>query len=492
MKEELEDPRLFEAAGSALVLVAPRPAPAPAGWGELLDGRNGAYALALAGGVTLHAVNIYIATTVMPTVIREIGGLDFYAWTTTLFVVASILGAALTARLLQSAGPRGAYLAATLIFAAGTLICALAPSMPVMLVGRSVQGFGGGFLYSLAYALTRLVLPERLWGRAIGLISAMFGISALIGPAIGGVFAEYGAWRAAFGSLVPVALLFAAIALAMLPRRSPDRDERSAVPLPQLVLLTAAVLAVSAGSLATGLAWNLAGLAVALALIGLIAGVERHARARLLPAGSFSLAGPLAAVYLMIALLMLGLQPEIFVPYLLQTLHDQSPLAAGALAALASIGWSTGSLFSARWQETRGGRLLVGGPAMVLAGLVLLALFMPVHGAGDWRLLAPLSVGLVLVGFGIGVAWPGLVTRVYRFAPSGEQDLAAGGMTTVQLFAIAFGTALAGMVANFAGIADPGGVAGASSAALWVAGGFAVAPVLTVLLAARVARLSGG
>ncbi|ODT17577.1 MAG: MFS transporter [Kaistia sp. SCN 65-12] len=492
MKQDLEDPRLFEAAGNALVLVAPGPAPAQAGWGDLLGGRNGVYSLALAGGVTLHAINIYIATTVMPTVIGEIGGLDFYAWTTTLFVVASILGAALSARLLQSAGPRWAYVVASLIFAAGTLVCSLAPAMSVMLLGRSVQGLGGGFLYALAYGLTRQVLPERLWGRAIGLISAMFGIAALIGPAIGGIFAEYGAWRAAFWSLVPVSFLFAAIAIAVLPRVSPDRDERSAVPLPQLVLLTAAVLAVSAGSLATSLTWNLAGLAAALGLIGLIGLVERHATARVLPAGSFSLATPLGAVYLTIAFLMLGMQPEIFVPYLLQVLHGQSPLFAGALAALMSIGWTLGSLSSARWQEKHSGRLLVGGPLMVLAGLVLFALLMPVHGAGDRLLLAALCVGLVLVGFGIGVAWPGLVTRVYRFAPPTEQDLATGGMTTVQLFAIAFGTACAGMVANFAGLADPGGLAGASRAALWLACVFAVAPILTVLMAARLGRLSGG
>lgn len=97
----------------------------PAGWGELLSGKNGLYALALAGGVTLHAVNMYIATTVMPSVVQDIGGMDFYAWATTLFVVASILGAALTARLLKSAGPRGAYVVATLLFAAGTLISSL-------------------------------------------------------------------------------------------------------------------------------------------------------------------------------------------------------------------------------------------------------------------------------------------------------------------------------------------------------------------------------
>lgn len=466
--------------------------PAPVGWSDLLSGKHGIYALVLAGGVTLHAVNMYIATTVMPSVIADIGGLDFYAWATTLFVVASILGAALAAKLLKRAGPRGAYVIAALLFGMGTLICSLAVNMPVMLVGRSIQGLGGGFLYALAYGLTRLVLPERLWGRVIALISAMFGIAALVGPAVGGVFAEYHAWRAAFWSLLPFVAAFTLIALSTLPRSSWDRNERAALPLPQLVLLTGAVLAVSAGSLAEDIAWNAAGLGAALAMIALIALVEGRTEARLLPRNSFSIATPLGALYCTIALLMLGMQPEIFVPYLLQVLHGQSPLRAGYLAALMAIGWTIGSILSSRWQESAGARQILLGPVLVLAGLVLFAAFVPLHGQGDLAILAPICAGLLLVGFGIGIAWPGLVTRIYRSAPATEQDLAAGGMTTVQLFAIAFGTALAGMVANIAGLAEPGGVAGASSAALWLAGIFAIAPMLAIAMAVRVLHLTGG
>ncbi|WP_176073098.1 MFS transporter [Brucella intermedia] len=465
---------------------------APAGWGELLSGKNGLYALALAGGVTLHAVNMYIATTVMPSVVQDIGGMDFYAWATTLFVVASILGAALTARLLKSAGPRGAYVVATLLFAAGTLISSLAINMPVMLAGRSVQGLGGGFLYALAYGLTRVVLPERLWGRAIGLISAMFGVATLIGPAIGGIFAEYGAWRAAFWSLLPVSGLFAVVAFATLPRSSWDRNERVSIPVLQLILLTGAVLAVSAGSLSQETLWKIVGLGAAIFMIAIIAVVDRDANARLLPRRSFSLSTPLGALYLTIALLMLSMQPEIYVPYLLQHLHGQSPLWAGYLAALMAIGWTVASFLSSRWQEKGGDSLVVAGPVLALAGLVLLAIFLPIYGNGNWSLLAPVCLGLILIGFGIGLAWPSLVTRVYQSAPSTEQDLAAGGMTTVQLFAIAFGTACAGMVANFAGIAVPGGVEGAANASLWLSVIFALAPAIAVAVAFKVIRITGG
>lgn len=78
--------------------------PASAGWAALLSGTNGVRSLALAGGVVLHAINVYIATTILPSVVRDIGGIDYYAWNTTLFVAASILGSALSAGCLAVRG----------------------------------------------------------------------------------------------------------------------------------------------------------------------------------------------------------------------------------------------------------------------------------------------------------------------------------------------------------------------------------------------------
>ena len=458
------------------------------GWRDLLSGKNAIYALALAGGVTLHAVNIYIVTTVLPSVVRDIGGLDYFAWSTTLFVVASILGSALSSRLLRRAGPRGAYAIATLVFAAGTLICAIAPSMPILLVGRFVQGFGGGFLYALAYSVIRVVFPEALWSRAIGLISAMWGVSTLIGPAVGGIFAELDAWRAAFWSLVPLIGIFGAMAFATLPKRSAGNAEASPLPIMQLVLLTGAVLAVSAGSVVHNVLWNVAGLVGALVLTALLVATELKARTRLLPIGALKISGVLGALYATVALLVIGMQPDIFVPYFLQMLHGQSPLVAGYIAALMAIGWTMGSMLSSGRSPSAGLWAIGLGPVVVLAGLVTLAVFLPIEGAGAWTVLGPICVGLVLVGLGIGVAWPHLVTSIFRNAPPAEQDLAAGAITTMQLFATALGAAASGMVANVAGLTVPGGVDGVSNAALWLFAIFAMAPAACLVTALRVSR----
>jgi MFS family permease len=163
---------------------------ATAGWGELFAGKNAISSLTLVGGVALHAINVFIATTILPTVVADIGGMDYYAWNTALFVTASILGSALVPKLLSQAAPRNAYLVAAIIFAIGTLACGFAPSMPAMLGGRVVQGLGGGMLLALSYAMIRIVFSERLWPRAIALVSGMWGVATLVGPAVGGIGAQ--------------------------------------------------------------------------------------------------------------------------------------------------------------------------------------------------------------------------------------------------------------------------------------------------------------
>lgn len=457
-------------------------------WGNLLSGKNLARSVALSGGVALHAINIYVATTVLPSVVKDIGGLDLYAWNTTLFVVASILGSALTAKLLATAGSRGAYAIAALFFMAGSLTCALAPNMPVMLFGRALQGLGGGFLFALCYAMIYAVFDERLWPRAMALISGMWGVATLLGPAVGGVFAQMDAWRAAFGTLVPVALLYVLLVWLVLPARNRDETaDASKLPVTQLLLLTGSVLAVSAGSISPDPFWNIAGVALAVVLMLLLLRKEFTSETRLLPKNSLRLNSPLLALYITVGLLVIGMTSETFVPYFLQTLHAQTPLLSGYLAALMAAGWTVAEIWSSGWKNSGIGRAIVNGPVLVLAGMVVLAFSAPLHAQGDRTVLGFICLGLVLVGFGIGLGWPHLLTRILQVAPSNDQDAAATSITTVQLFATALGSALAGMLANLGGLNVPGGIEGTSSAARWLFAVLAVAPLLSIFSAARVA-----
>ncbi|MCK3779843.1 MFS transporter [Ensifer sesbaniae] len=464
--------------------------PAPqqeTGWRALLTGENAVHSLVLSGGVALHALNIYVVTTIMPSIVREIGGLEYYAWSTTVFVAASILGAALSARLLGVVGAGGAYAIGALVFGLGTLLCATTPSMAMLLAGRAIQGFGGGLLYALAYGVIRQVFRPELWTRAIGLISATWGTATLIGPAIGGMFAEFSTWRIAFWSLLPLTALLAALAFSTLPRKAAAEEGRTPLPLLQLLLLVGIVLALSVASTRATALEQIGCVGAAIFLFLSLLFIERRAAGKLLPSGSFTLTSPLAALYVTITLLMVGLQPEIYVPYLLQELHELSPLVAGYIAALMSIGWTAGSMTSAHWHGERAKQTIFAGPAFGFIGLTLIALFMPIAGAEFLVIAAPLCIGIIAVGFGMGFAWPHIVTAVYEFAPEGEAEKASSSITTVQLFAAALGAALAGLTANLAGIesSSEGGVALATA---WLFGLFALLPALAVLTAGRVWR----
>ncbi|MEJ1163732.1 MFS transporter [Variovorax sp. CCNWLW186] len=480
------------APSSAADSASPVSDPSTAAWGDLFRGRNGWRAVALTGGVALHAVNVHIVTTVLPSVVAEIGGLDWYAWSTTLFVVGSIVGATLSVRLLAALGPRGACLAALAAFTAGSIGCALAPTMPWLLAGRTVQGVGGGLLAALSYGLIQLVFAPRLWSRAVALVSGMWGVATLCGPAVGGLFAQAGHWRWAFWSLLPLAALQALLVAVQLRPAAGVRHVRPAgtprIPALQIGLLAASVLLIAASEFAPVLAWQAVGVAAGLGLGVAATRVDGRVAVRLLPTGAYAVRAPMGAIYAGVVLLMIGTTTEIFVPYFLQLLHGHSPLLAGYLTAAMAGGWSAGSLLSSGRSGAGVDRMLRAGPVACALGLAALAVLMPAHGrlaAGAETLLVAIALGAV--GLGVGIGWPHLVTRVMSLAPAGQEGLASASITTVQLYGMAVGAAVAGLVANAAGLTAPGGVAGARSAAFWLFASFALAPALAAWLVARFA-----
>jgi MFS family permease len=458
-----------------------------ASWSGLLSGRNGVRSLALAGGTALHAINIYVVTTIMPSIVADIGGLAYYAWNTTLFVIASIIGATLAARLADRWGGRGAYLLALAVFSLGSLICALAPSMPLMLAGRSLQGLGGGVLVSLAYVLIRQVFEPVYWSRAMGLVSAMWGVATLSGPAIGGLFAQAGDWRAAFWALFPAVILLALIVWLWLPSTERNAAAGTRIPGGRLALLALSVLSISLASLTASRGLQALGVGMGLLLAAWIVRWDRRATDRLLPSNAYQ-PSRLLAIYLAMSLLVIGSTVEIFVPYFLQVIHGYSPLMAGFLTAVMAGGWSFGSVLSAGRSEQFATRAIRTGPLLMALSLACLAWLLRQsqgfdHGAG----FALMCCALAGVGLGIGMAWPHLLTALLASAPAGEGSLASSSISTVQLYAMSVGAALAGLIANASGLSDPGGLEGARHAVPWVFGSFAVLAALGLPAARRAA-----
>src|SRR5690606_25821222 len=155
-----------------------------------------------------------------------------------------------------------------------------------------------------------------------------------------------------------------------------------------------------------------------------------------------------------------------------------------------SFGWTTGSFLSAGRSPKATQHYVQFGPLVSALALILLALLMPLdlkqYFGGAYWLLVP----LVCVGGGVGVCWPHLLTRVFHAAPAGQENIASAAIITVQLYALALGGALAGMLTNLSGFVNPGGVVGAKSASVVLFLVMSIGPFLATWLIYRRGRAS--
>jgi MFS family permease len=354
--------------------------------------------------------------------------------------------------------------------------------MELLLVARAGQGAAGGMLAGLGYAVINAALPSWLWTRASALVSAMWGISVIIGPAMGGVFAQFGIWRWAFGSLAIITVAMAALVPSALPARRRDAATSGLplVPVRSLLLLGVAALAISIAGVQRGAPATFGLLAAGAAVVGLFLVVDRRAEATVLPRAAFG-PGALKWMYVTIGLLMAATMVDMYVPLFAQHLAGMVPAAAGFFGAVLAIGWTLSELASASVSRTRAVvRLVAAAPAVMAAGLAVGALAL-----GDelrWPLLVAWAAGLFIAGAGVGIAWPHLSAWIMGAVDDPvEAGTAAAAINTVQLICGAFGAGLAGVVVNIA-------EGGEAAAARWLFIVFAVLAAAGLAASYRASR----
>ncbi|ANK81519.1 MAG: hypothetical protein TEF_12505 [Rhizobiales bacterium NRL2] len=433
------------------------------GWREVLQPEWLPALAVMLAGILLHSMNVMLVATVLPSIVADIGGAHLIAWAMTAFMAASIVAATSSGLINRAVGPRGGYLIGAAIFALGSLACAMAPSMIDVIMGRIVQGFGGGMVAATAYVLVRKTFPQRLWPRVFAMLASVWSISVLIGPLLGGVFANLGHWRGAFLTVAGISAALACLTFFALPRLAAGEMDCPRLPALRLLLLVLAIAAMSFASVFEAPPAKGAMIALAGAAFVLMLRRDRRAADPLLPSDAFSLA-TVTGTGLWIALLVsvVFTQMPSFVPLFIQRIHGADPLTAGYFVASASLCWTTAAIvvsgLSGRWPL----RLIRIGPVIMLVGLCALALAMP---RGPLLLVLP---AIMLMGLGMGTCWAFIAQTVMANARPGEEDIAASSVPTVQQTGLALGAAWAGLVANAAGLADGDTLAATARAAFWV------------------------
>ena len=452
----------------------------PGSWAALRRPPHVFSAVVVVLSILAPAFSTFITATVLPSAIAEIGGLAIYAWASTAYAVGSILGSAGSSVAVRRMGMRHAVVLAVCVFVVGAAICASAPSMPVVVAGRALQGLGGGTLIASAHSMVRELFPEALWQRMLTTISCAWAIPALGGPVVGGVLAGLGHWRAAFWAMAPIAVIAGALTWRILPGSEPRDTMSTRVPLGRLALICASVLCI--GSIAnTPAAAARAALVVgAVAAVALMLRLDANAAARLFPTGMLSLGSRIGKGFWMVFLLGMSTTPGgVYVPLLVQVLHGVTPATAGYLYAVQSLSWTTGTILSAQVSPVRARAVLILGPLLTTTGFT--GLFFTI-GSGP---VAAIAASLMLVGIGIGTCWAHIGTAILSSARPDEGALTASMIPSTQLFAVALGAALSGVIANAAGLVGGASAGAAALAGTWLFGSFVAAPLSAFVIGSR-------
>lgn len=404
-------------------------------------------------GLVFHAGCENMITTIMPSMVRDLGGVEYAGWTFAIYETGSIVAGAATGRLTTYWTVRTNMIAAALVFALGCLATVLAPTMQWLLLGRIVSGFGGGALISLSYVAVQRYFPPLIWPQLMAVLSVVWGVSAFGGPLFGGLVDAFLTWRWAFILFAIAAVLFAAATLVVLRDETPPgRAEETASPFPAaaLLCLAAGISAIAAAGVETRAQVS------ALLLAGGFGGVvlfflldARRPGSRLFPASTFDPRTTLGAGMIMVAALSVSTCSFGFYgPLLLAALHGFTPLTTGLIIASESISWSILSILVAGAPRRLEPLIMTGGGLMIAGGVAGFSIAVP----SGW--IPGILFCALLQGGGFGILWPFASRRIISSAPEGERELAASSFSTLQRMGYAVGAALAGIIANANGFSD--------------------------------------
>jgi EmrB/QacA subfamily drug resistance transporter len=397
-------------------MIAARLAATPAGYRYSL-GRVLAVYGALMVTLFFAALDQTIVVTALPPIVADLGGLTSYSWIVTAYMLALTVTVPLYGKLVDVYGARRPLLAAVALFVLGSGLCALAQTMPQLVVFRALQGVGAGGLVPIALSTVGGLVPPRDRGRYQGLIGATFAVAAIAGPPLGGVIVDNASWRWIFLVNLPLgAAAFAAIAVAM-PREEARRDR-------SIDWLGALALAAGTASLLLGLVWGgheyswsspevVGALVGAGALLTAFAWIERRVPETILPfevlRGRTAAVGT-AALFL-IGMTILG--TVVYVPLFVQGILGRSATSSGVIVVPFMLSAVVASVASG-WWVSRSGRykaVAVAGLAVLAAGLALVWRMDETTGAGE------VARNAAVAGVGLGLAMQVLIVAVQNTVP---------------------------------------------------------------------------
>jgi EmrB/QacA subfamily drug resistance transporter len=404
----------------------------------------------------LASLDQTIVSTALPTIVGDLGGIEHLSWVVTAYLLTATVSGPLYGKIGDLYGRKLVLQAAIVIFLAGSALCGLSQNMAELIAFRALQGLGAGGLIVTTIAMIGDIIPPRERGRYQGFFGAVFGVSTVIGPLLGGFFVDNLSWRWIFYVNLPIGAVALVVIGAVF--NAPQRHVRHAIDYLGAALLagglSAVVLFTSLGG--TTYAWGspeIAGLiGIAVVLLPLFVLAERRAAEPIMPLELFRnrIFSATSAIGFVIGVSLFG--AVTYMPVFLQIVKGESPTGSGLQLTPMMGGVLVTSIVSGQL-ITRFGRYRpfpIAGTAVMTVGLLLLSRL--TVGSSVWAA----SLDMLVAGLGMGMVMQVLVLAVqnaveHRFigvATSGSLLFRQiGGSIGVSLFGAIFANRLAGNLA---------------------------------------------
>lgn len=410
-------------------------------------------ALAMLGAMLamlLAALDQTIVSTALPTIVRELGGLEHLSWVFTAYMLASTVTVPLYGKLSDTYGRKPFFIAGIIVFLVGSMLSGVATSMFQLILFRGLQGIGGGAIMVNAFAVVGDLFSPRERGRWQGLLGAMWGLSSVIGPLLGGWLTDAASWRWIFYINIPLGLL----ALATIAYALPAIARRHEKPLDYFggLLIGASLLPlllalVWGGSthpwISPVILWLFS--AFAIIMYYFVREERRFAEDPVLPMHFFRNKAFIASIstVFLTAIGMFG--SIVYLPLFAQNALGSSATGAGLILTPLMLGIVAASAITGQ-VVSRTGRykwIAVGGMALATLGMYLFSQMS--MDTGYWTVVR----NMVVMGVGLGVSFPIFTVVVQAAFEPRYLGVATASLQMFRSVGATVGTALMGGLLNY-------------------------------------------
>ncbi|MFF0095043.1 MDR family MFS transporter [Streptomyces canus] len=400
---------------------------------------------ALMAAMLLGSLDQTIVSTALPTIVGELHGVNHMAWVTTAYILAATIAMPVYGRLGDLLGHKALFLSGIALFLAGSVVAGAAQDMTFLIIGRAVQGLGGGGLMITSQAVIADLVPPRQRAKYMAPIGAVFGLSSVVGPLLGGWFTDGIGWRWCFWINLPVGAV--ALAVGAFALRLPRRTAEVAFDYIGFALMAAAVtctvLVATWGG--TEYAWS-DPLIIGMAAVGLLTWVlfflsQRRAAEPIIPLWLFH--SRIFNIATVTGLLVVGIGMFAILGYLptyLQMVYGISATESGLLLIPMVVGMLAAAIPSGRLMSSTGRYKIF--PIVGTALVCLAALLMSTLDTGTPLVLV--CVYVFLLGAGLGLTMQPLTLAVQNDFPASAVGTATSANNFFREIGSTLGTASVG------------------------------------------------